>query len=305
MTARHIGVSWAIAALLVTASVANAGKDDAPRGRWLFRYDLPPPPPEMGEPDLVGVIQEIGQGDTRRWSLRLRVREPDGTTRTVYVVDDTRIDGHLASRGREWLQKDVPIAVFGGKRLGRFYAEMIFTIAPQDWEEVKADYREATGEAAEARAATAPRGWVAAPTSVEPEYAWPEKPWEPKHPVTVVAPAAPETPEVGETPQPEPAAKPRAEAAAEQPQVVAQIYSQRGDFVGKIVGIRNHGRELSVRTPRKVMLVLLDDATAISRGERELKPADLAKGDIVDVDASGWLGAQSCTAKRVWVVEVK
>jgi hypothetical protein len=53
------------------------------------------------------------------------------------------------------------------------------------------------------------------------------------------------------------------------------------------------------------MLVQLDEATAISRGDETLNPVDLKAGDIVDVVASTWFGAQNCIARQIWVVEVR
>jgi hypothetical protein len=288
---------------------------EAPRGRWLFRYDVPAQPQKMGQPDIVGAIQAVEEGDTRSPSLCLTILDLDGGTHRVYVMEQTQIDGQAASRGKEWLKQDVPVAVFGREELGRFYAASVFTITPQDWEQVKADRAVGAGTwSLEGPPEGTVGQWPAETPVPETESGWPEAPWQPKNavppaegapasPAESQPPAAPEAPRAEQAPAPAVTAPPAAPSPSNQ--ITAQVYSQRGDFVGKIVSTRNHGRELSVRTPRNVMLVQLDDATAISRDDETLKPGDLGAGDIIDVAASTWLGAQNCIAKQIWVVEVK
>lgn len=288
---------WGALALCLSVIPAVAGDENNDGGgRWIFKYDrsqreLPPelktPPRYMGK--LTAVEQR--RGEERPYRLKLDdLREGE---KTVYLKDDTKVDGVAIKAKAKALKAKAPVAVYGQEKDGRFYAKSIFLIPDKEWEAIL-----------EAKQAEEERAKEEEPLPEAPPATEPSPPPEGPPVMEEGPPEAEEGPPVGlsedelgvpkEGPEPQ-AAPPSQEKPAEA--------KRQGDFRATIKTVRSRGAEMSVVTEGKVVLVTTERQTTILEGDKKLRRSDLKDGWTVDVDVARWRGKTSCVAKRIWVVK--
>lgn len=280
--------------LALTVGAASAAADDEGQtgpGRWIFKYDRSgrEPPPELKTPPrYLGTLTWVEERGGEEPTWRLRLDDLREGPKSVYLTEDTKVDGAPAKEKVKTLRPKSHVAIYGEEKDGRFYAKSVFLVPDEDWQAILEAKR---AEEERAREEAAP-----APGPPPPDEGSPAE----EEPLADLAPPA----EVGlseeELGVPREGVEPEASPPDEKEPAEKE---HRGDFRATIKTVRSLGAEMSVATEGRIVLVTTDTRTTILEGEKKLTRSDLRDGWTVDVEVARWRGKSNCAAKRIWVVE--